>query len=204
MKQNTKWYIVLFLAIIALGAYLYYGNTNHVAPLNQNKMSVTELKQKVNDYLNNNQLEIGDIFVYEDTDYYFSIEEKDTGRGAFELLVNPYTGSIYPEPGPNRMWNEKYGMHHNMMGDYDDYNNSNGTELKKDQLIENANQYVHNNINNDYNVTGDGYHFYGYYTFHIFDENQKTVGMLSVNSDTGSVWLHTWHGKIEQVIEHKE
>ena len=54
-----------------------------------------------------NNLQVADIFVFTDADYYVSVEEKDTGRGAIELLVNPYTGQIYPEPGPNMMWTEK-------------------------------------------------------------------------------------------------
>ena len=27
-----------------------------------------------------------------------------------ELLVGKNTGAVYPEPGPNMMWNTKYGM----------------------------------------------------------------------------------------------
>ena len=42
--------------------------------------------------------------------FYVQVNEKSTGNGAFELLINKYTGSIYPEMGPNMMWNTKYGM----------------------------------------------------------------------------------------------
>ena len=42
--------------------------------------------------------------------FYIEVKEKDTGVHAFELLVNPYSGAVYPEPGPNMMWNTKYGM----------------------------------------------------------------------------------------------
>ena len=41
---------------------------------------------------------------------YVQISEKSTGIGAFEMIVDKYTGSIYPEMGPNMMWNTKYGM----------------------------------------------------------------------------------------------
>lgn len=44
-----------------------------------------------------------------ETGYYVAVKESDTGRGAMELIVNPYTGQIFPEPGPNMMWNEAYG-----------------------------------------------------------------------------------------------
>ncbi len=32
--------------------------------------------------------------------FYVQVNEKSTGNGAFELLINKYTGSIYPEMGP--------------------------------------------------------------------------------------------------------
>src|SRR3989304_4014594 len=34
--------------------------------------------------------------------------EKSTGKGALELLVQR-NGVVHPEPGPNMMWNTKYG-----------------------------------------------------------------------------------------------
>ncbi len=42
--------------------------------------------------------------------YYAIVSEKDTGIGAMELLVDKGTGAVGPEPGPNMMWNAKYGM----------------------------------------------------------------------------------------------
>ena len=42
--------------------------------------------------------------------FYVQVSEKSTGTDAFELLMNKYTGNIYPELGPNMMWNTKYGM----------------------------------------------------------------------------------------------
>jgi hypothetical protein len=40
--------------------------------------------------------------------FYAIVVEKSTGLGAFELLV-ARTGAVRPEPGPNMMWNTKYG-----------------------------------------------------------------------------------------------
>jgi hypothetical protein len=34
----------------------------------------------------------------------------DKNGGAFEVLIDRYTGQVRPEPGPNMMWNTKYGM----------------------------------------------------------------------------------------------
>ena len=42
--------------------------------------------------------------------YYAEVKEKDTGIGAMELLINRPGSRVYPEPGPNMMWNTKYGM----------------------------------------------------------------------------------------------
>jgi hypothetical protein len=42
--------------------------------------------------------------------FYIQVNEESTGKGTFELLINKQTGSIYPEMGPNMMWNTKYGM----------------------------------------------------------------------------------------------
>jgi hypothetical protein len=34
----------------------------------------------------------------------------------------------------------------------------------------------------------------GYYTFHVMKDG-KITGMLSINSTTGAVWYHWWHGR---------
>lgn len=145
-----------------------------------------------------NNLQVADIFVFTDADYYVSVEEKDTGRGAMELLVNPYTGQIYPEPGPNMMWNEKYSM---MMGGSFRYN-ANATDtatVNRTEAVKITDDFVKSQLGEAFSVPGDGHAFYGYYTFHI-EENGKTIGMLSVNDTTGEVWYHDWHGDLEQVI----
>ena len=145
-----------------------------------------------------NNLQVADIFVFTDADYYVSVEEKDTGRGAIELLVNPYTGQIYPEPGPNMMWNEKYSM---MMGGSFRYN-ANATDtatVNRTEAVKITDDFVKSQLGEAFSVPGDGHAFYGYYTFHI-EENGKTIGMLSVNDTTGEVWYHDWHGDLEQVI----
>src|SRR3989304_8708000 len=40
--------------------------------------------------------------------FYVLVKEKSTGRGALELIVER-NGVLHPEPGPNMMWNTKYG-----------------------------------------------------------------------------------------------
>jgi hypothetical protein len=114
--------------------------------------------------------------------FYVAVKEADTGRGAFELLVQPYTGVVASEPGPNMMWNAKYG-HMGGQG-----NNS----LTMDQARQQAQKALDAQVPNA-QVQPDGIAFYGYYTFD-YQLNGQIAGMLSVNGTTGQAWLHTWHG----------
>lgn len=235
-RERILWTTVLAVSVVLLIGYALWGgnlfrtrNYNSYSPgyygrgmmgrwFNYNKsqeesgkkLSVDQIKADVDDYIRGygSNLAISDIFVYKDTDYYVSIEEKDTGKGAMELLVNPYTGQVYPEYGPNMMWNEKYGMHegYGMMGgtnryNYNNYNDdiTSSKRISRDQAVKIADEYVKANLEKDFSVPGDGHEFYGYYTFHI-NKGSNTVGMMSVNYYTGDVWYHNWHGELEQVI----
>ena len=40
--------------------------------------------------------------------FYVAVKETTTGLGAFELLVDPYSGAVIPEIGPNKKWNARY------------------------------------------------------------------------------------------------
>ena len=57
----------------------------------------------------NPNLEVGEVMEFSNN-YYAEVEEKDTHIGAMELLINRPGNRVYPEPGPNMMWNTKYGM----------------------------------------------------------------------------------------------
>ena len=48
--------------------------------------------------------------------YYAEVEEEASGIHAMELLVDKSSGGVYPEQGPNMMWNTKYSMMSGMMG----------------------------------------------------------------------------------------
>ena len=64
----------------------------------------------------NPDLEIAEVMDFE-YNFYAQVKEKSTGIHAFEILINKVTGEIAPEPGPNMMWNTKYGsMGYGMMG----------------------------------------------------------------------------------------
>lgn len=130
--------------------------------------------------------------------FYVQVNEKSTGYGAFELLIDKYTGSIYPEMGPNMMWNTKYGMMRGgiLSGIY-------GTPtatmpVTEAQATTDAQQYL--NIYLPGTTTGDVATFYGYYTIEVLN-GATTYGMLSVNGYTGQVWYHTWHGTFIQELQ---
>jgi hypothetical protein len=146
-----------------------------------------------------------------DQNAYLIVKEASTGNGAFELLVDPGSQVVYPEYGPNMMWNLKYGclnmeqmmggnnsmMGHGMMGNC---NGNNATppnvsakmSVNSEQAIEFAQKYLDANIPGA-TVSHNPTKFYGYYTLD-FEKDGKVAGMLSVNGYSGQVFPHTWHG----------
>ncbi len=129
--------------------------------------------------------------------FYVQISEKSTGIGAFEMIVDKYTGSIYPEMGPNMMWNTKYGMMSGgMMGLYV------GTPtatmpVTAEQAKTNAQQFLSTYYPGA--TIGDVTTFYGHYTLEVLSAGTP-YGMLSVNGYMGQVWYHTWHGTFIQEL----
>ena len=141
-----------------------------------------------------------------DQNFYALVKEKSTGIGAIELLVNKSNGAVGFEPGPNMMWNTKYGMMGGsgmmgggMMGGWGSYRvgtAGGAMSVGADQATQIAQRWLDKNFSGDSAGTPDA--FYGYYTFH-FERNGKIAGMLSVNGYSGQVWYHTWHGAFIQV-----
>ncbi len=127
-----------------------------------------------------------------DQNFYVIFTEPDTGRGAFEVLVDPVSGTVYPEPGPNMMWNLKYGH----MGSYADDNTIS---------LEEAREYAQESLDANWEnaeIEGDGASFYGYYTFDYAVDGEM-AGMLSINGLDGQAFYHTWHGDFIQEEEHE-
>src|SRR4030043_421257 len=100
--------LVAVVAVISLSPLLY--STTNVDRFEQ-------AKALANQYLTgaSSALKIKEIMEFANN-FYVRVEEKSTGINAFELLVDRYTGRVMPEPGPNMMWNTKYGMMSGMMG----------------------------------------------------------------------------------------
>ncbi len=181
---------------------LGFGGYGYTAPYIQsgtqiNITTATTIAQNYVAALNNPDLTVKQVEEYQ-ANFYVQVNEKSTGNGAFELLINKYTGSIYPEMGPNMMWNTKYGMMRSgILGGI--YGTPTTTmTVTATQATANAQQYLNAYLPGT--TTGDVTTFYGYYTVEVLN-GTTTYGMLSVNGYTGQVWYHTWHGAFIQENE---
>jgi len=173
----------------AAGSHCGAGISDYGA--NAAPITFDEAKTAVEKYLSgtgNTDLEIAEVLKFE-KNFYAGIKEKSTGNYAFELIVNKYTGAVGPEMGPNMMWNAKYG--HMSIGEIE-------TKVTEKQALKIAQDYL-DRVKPGTKVN-EADTFYGYYTMEVIKDN-TIFGMLSVNSNTGAVWYHTWHGTFEKVLE---
>jgi hypothetical protein len=186
---------------------------------NAEPLSAEESLTAVETYLSgigNDDLVVAEIMVFENNSYAI-VKEESTGIGAFELLIDPATKNVFPEVGPNMMWNLKYGMHaaesgmmggtmgHGMMGGngYDFSGEfpdaSSEMTVTADQALELAQNYLDAH-QPGVTVSDEITTFYGYYTIDL-EQDGAIVGMLSVNGFNGQVFPHTWHGTFIDMLE---
>jgi hypothetical protein len=170
--------------------------------------------------LANDDLHVGEIMIF-DNHAYAQIVETRTGIGALEVLVDPVTLGVYPEHGPNMMWNLKYspmagmgfrGARAGMMGGMRGWSayGSGGAlfgtadptaemAVTADEAVAAAQAYLDRELPG---TEADEHPepFYGYYTLDILRDGEP-VGMLSVHGTSGEVFLHTWHGDFLEMAE---
>jgi hypothetical protein len=198
INNNVKTLGVLFIVAGVVGAgYLFYTQSQGIPLARAEKISGNYLKT-----LGSQDLEISEIMEFENN---------------FYMLIDKNTGQIFPEYGPNMMWNLKYGhggmmtgpggmmggfggMMNNqesMMGGYipPGFEGELNTEEEALDLAQAFLDQIYPGAEAD-----DPHPFYGYYTIHT-KRNDMIFGMLSVNSLDGSVWYHNWHGEYIQSIE---
>ena len=183
-----------------MGAMMGLGSATSAKPL-----SIEQVTNAVNDYLSklgNDDLALAEVMIF-DNNAYARITEKSAGVGAFELLVDPATLSVYPEPGPNMMWNIKYGhMRGGMMGGMMSSTVPQATTampVSPADALSAAQTYLDQNLPGT-KTAADAEAFYGYYTIDTL-RGGKVVGMLSVNGYTGQVFVHIWHGNFVEMSE---
>jgi hypothetical protein len=193
-----------------------YGYNNTNLPT----LTIDQVKAAAEKYLanlDNSDLEIAEVMIF-DNNAYVIVKEASTGVGAFELLVDPASQIVYPEHGPNMMWNLKYsGTNHNnmmsgngyaMMGNggmMSGWNNTTPSDVNAEMTVTPDQAITYAQIYLDANVSGataatDPIRFYGYYTLD-FEKDGKVAGMLSVNGYSGQVFLHIWHGTFIEETE---
>jgi len=173
-------------------------------------LTVSQAELSVQDYLialNLPELEIAEVMIF-DNNAYVRVIEKRTGIGAFELLVDPVSFAVYPEHGPNMMWNLKYRSlcHAGMRMDGSSAitvvaNTSAEMAVTDEQALQNAQVYLDAYLPGS-STASDADPFYGYYTIDI-QRAGNTIGMLSVSGFSGQVIYHTWHGNFIEMSEDK-
>ena len=179
-------------------------------------LTLAEAEAALNDYLaslGNDDLRLGEIMIF-DNHAYAEIVEASTGIGAMEVLVDPVTRAVYPEHGPNMMWNLKYspmagfGMMGGMMGQFGSRSSGFGLgrleasaemPVTAPEAVEAAQEYLDRYLPGSV-ADEHADPFYGYYTLHILRDGE-TVGMLSVNGYSAQVFLHSWHGDFVEMTE---
>jgi hypothetical protein len=161
---------------------------NNVAPSGE-RITLDDAYTKAQEYVTSlgSTLKIAEVMEFQNN-FYVAVTESDTGRGAVELLVDPYTGSVSREMGAGTMWNLKYGRMGMMAG------NATDSTLSVDEARQDAQAALDESVAGA-TLDADGYSFYGYYTFD-YSIDGKTAGMLSVNGLTGQILIHNWHGML--------
>lgn len=178
------------------GCWGRWGNNAAYPPTSTTPLTIAQAAEIAKSYvasLNNPDLEVKHIEEYANN-FYVPVSEKSTGNGAFELLINKYTGIVTPEPGPNMMWNTQYSFGRGFCNWLRETTTATPT-VTEEQAKTNTQQYLDSYIQGA--TVGDVTAFHGYYTVEILN-NGSPYGMLSVNGVTGQVWFHTWHGAFVQ------
>jgi hypothetical protein len=166
-------------------------------------ITLSQAIESANQYLlayKNPDLALTEVMEFS-SNFYAEVEEKSTGIHAFELLIDPYTGVVYPEPGPNLMWNTKYGHMGGMMGGWWRQQEE-PMSVTTDQARDIAQQWLDKSLPGT-SAAELADTFYGYYTIHVMKAGQ-IYGMLSVNGYSGDVWYHTLHGEFIDMKELEE
>jgi hypothetical protein len=145
--------------------------------------------------LNVPDLTISELMEFEQN-FYVIYSEQSTGIGAFEMLIDKVNGRIFPEYGPNMMWNSEYG-HGGMMGGWSTPPSHQMT-INQSTAVAIAQGFLDSAYPGS--LADDPHPFYGYYTLHV-TTNGHISGMLSVHGDDGTTWYHNWHGAYIQSRE---
>jgi hypothetical protein len=190
-----------------------YGLPGSSPDSDQSSLGLAGAGQAVEEYLQS--LDRPDLAVAEvmefSNHFYAEVAEQNSGVHAMELLIDKDSGAVYPEYGPNMMWNTKYGMHSGsgwsrMMGDmmsgFAVQEPSAEMPVSAEQAVEYARRYLDTHTRGK-EPADEADRFYGYYTIHTLSDGQID-GMLSINGYTGELWYHDWHGQFVDMLHSHE
>lgn len=126
------------------------------------------------------EIKVEDFMAFS-SNYYGVMKDASSNQYIAEVIVDRYSGSAYPEPGPNMMWNTRYGAGREQAGNVS-YDMASSKKLAEEFL---TGYLPESQIMESHEMPG-------YYTFDF--GRQEIEGMLSVNAYSGQIWVHTWHG----------
>ncbi len=179
-------------------------------------LDIHEVEQILEDYLADTgdpDLDYADIMIF-DNHAYAQILESSTGMGAMEVLVDFQTRGVYPEHGPNMMWNLKYspmgyrgssrgpGMMGSGPGGSTDLADYEDMSVSPEEAIGAAQAYL-DSYRPGLQADDHAVSFYGYYTLHVLEDGEVS-GMLSVNGYSGQAFYHHWHGELLDFGDHND
>jgi hypothetical protein len=197
LNRNYNLTIGVAIIIIGLAGVFYYNFTSTRAMTLERAEGIAE---RYLDSVADPDIAIDEIMEFE-YNFYVVYFERSTRIGAFEMLIDKENGRIFPEYGPNMMWNVKYG-HGGMMGGpgmMGPYAPPLGSiVLDEEEATEIAQAFLDEVYPES--EAEESHAFYGYYTIHT-TKGGEVSGMLSVNEYTGAVWYHNWHGAYIQSKE---
>jgi len=181
--------------------YVAPGDGDVASPFDGAQDRLEEVREVIEGYVDRlgyTDLHVTEVMEFE-RNYYAIVAEEETGIGAMELLVDKSNGAVGPEPGPNMMWNAKYGMmgRGGMMGMMSGYSDGE-VVLSPDEAQDVAQRWLDANLPG--RTAGEPDPFYGYYTLHFLNDGE-IEGMLSVHGSSGDVWYHSWHGDFIAMAE---
>jgi len=114
-------------------------------------------------------------------DSYYTVLLDRSSNAVGEVLLDRYTGSVYPEPGPNMMWNTNWGAGGGTTAPAV-YDLSAAQELATSFLA----SYLPGA------TVLEGRAMPGYASYEVGRGNIEAI--LSVDLASGHVWVHTWLG----------
>ncbi|MBE0633159.1 hypothetical protein IH574_01195, partial [Candidatus Bathyarchaeota archaeon] len=159
--DNRRSLIALAAIIIGVLGVAYYYTSSRGLDINGAEDVSNEYLGNINDP----DIAIDEIMEFQ-YNYYVIYYEKSTGAGAFEMLIDKQSGQIFPEYGPNMMWNLKYGSGGMMGGG--SMMGGGGPQVPSNSVMDESTAM---GIAQDFldatypgSVAEDPHPFYGYYT----------------------------------------